>query len=117
MGWGPCAENKTAPSDRVGGAEDRIFDPHVVAQVGHVVAFALAVGVVLHSVESGARRRPGSCAWRRGRRGKVGACGAGAAGSESLPYLEGGIEAAALPGGGAGMGCSETPVRGTRPTR
>jgi hypothetical protein len=27
---------------------------------------------------------------------KVGACGAGTAGSESLPYLEGGIEAAAL---------------------
>ena len=42
---------KTAPSDSVGGAEDRIVDPHVVAQVGHVVAFALAVGVVLHAVE------------------------------------------------------------------
>ncbi len=42
----------------------------------------------------------------------MGACGAGAAGSESQPYLEGGIEAVALPGGGAG-----TPGRGTRPTR
>ena len=51
MGWGPCTEGETAPSDRVGGAEDRIVDPHVVAQVGHVVAFALAVGVVLHAVE------------------------------------------------------------------
>jgi hypothetical protein len=28
-----------------------MIDPHVVAQVGHVVAFALAVGVVLHAVE------------------------------------------------------------------
>ena len=51
MGWGPCTEGETAPSDRVGGAEDRIVDPHVVAQVGDVVAFALAVGVVLHAVE------------------------------------------------------------------
>ena len=51
MGWGPCTEGETVPSDRVGGAEDRIVDPHVVAQVGHVVAFALAVGVVLHAVE------------------------------------------------------------------
>jgi hypothetical protein len=31
---------------------------------------------------------------------EVGACGAGAAGSESQPYLEGGIEAADLFGGG-----------------
>jgi hypothetical protein len=51
MGLGLCIERKTAPSDRVGGAEDRIVDPHVVAEVGHVVAFALAVGVVLHAVE------------------------------------------------------------------
>ena len=34
----------------------------------------------------------------------VGACGAGAAGSEIQPYLEGGIEEAALSGGGAGVG-------------
>jgi len=33
---------------------------------------------------------------------EAGACGAGAAGSESQPYLEGGIEAADLSGGGAG---------------
>ena len=33
---------------------------------------------------------------------QVGACGAGAAGSESQPYLEGGIEAVDLFGGGAG---------------
>jgi len=33
----------------------------------------------------------------------VGACGAGAAGSEIQPYLEGGIEDAALSGGGAGL--------------
>jgi hypothetical protein len=39
------------PSDGVGGAEDGVVDPHVVGQVGHVVAFALAVGVVLHAVE------------------------------------------------------------------
>jgi hypothetical protein len=51
MGWDRRAEGKTAPLDRVGGAEDRIVDPHVVAQVGHVVAFALAVVVVLHAVE------------------------------------------------------------------
>lgn len=31
---------------------------------------------------------------------EVGACGAGAAGSESQPYLEGGIEAVDLFGGG-----------------
>ena len=42
----------------------------------------------------------------------VGACGAEAAGSESQPYLEGGIEAAALPGGVA-RGLSGL---GTRPT-
>jgi hypothetical protein len=46
----------------------------------------------------------------------VGACGAGPAGSESQPYLEGGIDLAAFRGGGARMGCSETPGRGTRPT-
>jgi len=40
-----------------------------------------------------------------GRKGKVGACGAGAAGSETQPYLEGGIEAVALSGGGAETGC------------
>ena len=34
----------------------------------------------------------------------VGACGAGAAGSEIQPYLEGGIEEAALFGGGTGGG-------------
>ena len=42
---------KIIPSNRVGGAEDRIVDSHIVGQVGHVVAFALAVGVVLHAVE------------------------------------------------------------------
>jgi len=47
---GQCGA-KIIPSDRVRGAEDRIVDTHVVAQVGHVVAFALAVGVVLHAVE------------------------------------------------------------------
>ena len=47
---------------------------------------------------------------------QVGACGAGAAGSESQPYLEGGIEAAALPGDGAGTGCSGLSGLGTRPT-
>jgi len=40
-----------APSDGVGGAEDGVVDPNVVGQVGHVVAFALAVGVVLHAVQ------------------------------------------------------------------
>ena len=35
----------------------------------------------------------------------MGVCGAGAAVSEIQPYLEGGIEAAALPGGGAGTVC------------
>ena len=38
-------------SNRIPGSEYRIIDAHVVAQVGHVVAFALAVGVVLHAVE------------------------------------------------------------------
>ena len=47
---GQCGA-KIIPSNRVSGAEDRIVDLHVVAQVGHVVAFALAVGVVLHAVE------------------------------------------------------------------
>jgi len=37
----------------------------------------------------------------------VGACGAWAAGSEIQPYLEGGNEAAALSGGGAGLVGSE----------
>ena len=37
------------------------------------------------------------------RSGRVGACGAGAAGSEIQPYLEGGIEEAALSGGDAGL--------------
>jgi len=53
-----CSETFPAPlvpdiplSNRVGSAEDRVVDPYVVAQVGHVVAFALAVGVVLHAVE------------------------------------------------------------------
>jgi hypothetical protein len=48
---GQCDEVRTASSNHVSGAEDRIVDPHVVGQVGHVVAFALAVGVVLHAVE------------------------------------------------------------------
>ena len=39
------------PSNRIRCAKDRIVDPHIVAQVGYVVAFALAVGVVLHAVE------------------------------------------------------------------
>jgi len=38
----------------------------------------------------------------------VGACGAGAAGSEIQPYLEGGIEEAALSRGGAGLVGSES---------
>ena len=37
----------------------------------------------------------------------MGACGAWAAGSEIQPYLEGGNEAAALSGGGAGLVGSE----------
>jgi len=37
------------------------------------------------------------------RSGRVGACGARAAGSEIQPYLEGGIEQAALSRGGAGL--------------
>ena len=45
------AKPKNRASNRVRGAEDRIIDAHVVAQVGHVVAFTLAVGVVLHAVE------------------------------------------------------------------
>ena len=45
------------------------------------------------------------------------ACGAGAAGSEIQPYLEGGIEAAALSGGRrVAVGGSGTPGRVTRPT-
>ncbi len=56
----PCAKGKAAPSDRVFGTEDRIVDPHVIAQVGDVVAFALAVGVVLHAVE----RQVGACGAR-----------------------------------------------------
>jgi hypothetical protein len=42
------------------------------------------------------------------RSGRVGACGAGVAGSESQPYLEGGIEEAALSRGGAGLVGSES---------
>ena len=38
---------------------------------------------------------------------EVGACGAGAAGSEIQPYLEGGIEEAALSGGRRGGGCGD----------
>ena len=37
----------------------------------------------------------------------MGACGAGAAGSEIQPYLEGGIEEAALSGGRRGGGCGD----------
>ena len=47
----------------------------------------------------------------------MGGWGAGMAGSEIQPYLEGGIEEAALSGGGAGaVGGLRTPGRGTRPT-
>ncbi len=38
------------PSNRLGRAENGVIDLHVVGQVGDVVAFALAVGVVLHVV-------------------------------------------------------------------
>ncbi len=51
MRFGPCVNRNPALSDGVRGAEDRIVDPHVVAQVGHVVAFAPAVAVTLHAVE------------------------------------------------------------------
>ena len=48
---------------------------------------------------------------------EVGACGAGAAGSEIQPYLEGGIEEAALSGGRrVAVGSSGAPGRETRPT-
>ncbi len=40
MGWGPCIEGMSAPSDGVGDTEDRTVDPYVVARVRHVVAFA-----------------------------------------------------------------------------
>jgi hypothetical protein len=40
-----------SPSDGVGGADDGIIDPDVAGKVGHVVAFALAFGVVLHTVD------------------------------------------------------------------
>jgi len=47
----------------------------------------------------------------------VGACGAGMAGSEIQPYLEGGIEGAALSAGRrVAVGGSGTPGRETRPT-
>jgi hypothetical protein len=51
MGGISCAERNTSTSNRVHVSEDRIADLHVVGQIGHVVAFALAVGVVLHAVE------------------------------------------------------------------
>ncbi len=88
MGFGPCAGGNAAPSDGVGGAEDRIVDPHGVAQVGHVVA-----------VEGVARVAEGQHV-----------------AVANLVDLKGGIEEAAPPGGGAVTGCSGLSGLGTLPT-
>jgi hypothetical protein len=77
MGWGPCATGKAASSDGVGGAGDRIVDPHVVARVGHVVAFAFAV------VVGGERCAPAAREWPARR-----------AGPTWMPDLEGDLERA-----------------------
>lgn len=47
----PRTEPDLPPSDGVSCAEDGVIDPHVVGQVGQLIAFALAVGVALHAVE------------------------------------------------------------------
>ena len=58
------------------------------------------VDSVRHGAISGV---PSALCQREAKNWEVGACGAGAAGSEIQPYLEGGIEEAALSGGGAGV--------------
>ena len=73
---------------------------------------------VVDSVRHGLIRRvlPARCQ-REAKNWEVGACGAGAAGSEIQPYLERGIEEAALFGGRrVAVRGSGTPGRGTRPT-